>query len=236
MSGATPTSVESLIECFPTPMTRVRGVPTFDDVYRTKQELQSNSASVQSNLGGGSHGYLGIIINNPNQYGLIAHNGANPPVAHVFTVPTYPGAHAVMDGGTNEQRAAQLQTYKENMFEWRSYDNMVKALRKVLTSAYDDVYLSPLKNKITGYNNVSVPNILAHPFTEYGEITASDLKANEERMQAEWDGVTPYESIINRFDDCILTSPVKPIAPLPHRKSCTKPNWSSTTQDCLATK
>jgi hypothetical protein len=80
---------------------------------------------------------------------------------------------------------------------------MVKALRKTLINAYDDVYLSPLKNKITGYNNVTISTLLTHLFTEYGEITASDLKANEERLQAEWDGVTPYEAIINRFDDCI---------------------------------
>ena len=42
----------------PTP---IRGVPTHKIIKRLKLELQANGSSVETDLGGGHHGYLGLI-------------------------------------------------------------------------------------------------------------------------------------------------------------------------------
>jgi hypothetical protein len=80
---------------------------------------------------------------------------------------------------------------------------MVKALRKQLIGTFEEVYLSPIKDRITGFNNVSVNDILVHLMTEYGNIGPKEIAANETKMIAPWDGVVPFETIITRIDECV---------------------------------
>ena len=42
----------------PTP---IRGVPNHNTIKRLKLELRSNGSSVETELGGGNHGYLGLV-------------------------------------------------------------------------------------------------------------------------------------------------------------------------------
>ena len=46
---------------FKTP-TPIRGVPTCKALKRLKMELQANASSVETELGGGNHGYLGLVL------------------------------------------------------------------------------------------------------------------------------------------------------------------------------
>ena len=43
----------------PTP---IQGAPTNKTLKRLKQELQANASSVKLDLGGGDHGYLGLVL------------------------------------------------------------------------------------------------------------------------------------------------------------------------------
>ena len=58
-------SIDYASACFkyktPTP---IRGPPTNKDLKRLKIELQANASSVESDLGGGDHGYLGLFLTN----------------------------------------------------------------------------------------------------------------------------------------------------------------------------
>ena len=44
-------------------LTLVRGEPTFNDFKRIKTELRANASSMESDLGGGDHGYLFMVLN-----------------------------------------------------------------------------------------------------------------------------------------------------------------------------
>ena len=43
----------------PTP---IRGLPTYSALKHLKTELQANASSVETNLSGGNHGYLGLVL------------------------------------------------------------------------------------------------------------------------------------------------------------------------------
>ena len=43
----------------PTP---IQGAPTNKTLKRLKQELWANASNVESDLGGGEHGYLGLVL------------------------------------------------------------------------------------------------------------------------------------------------------------------------------
>ena len=62
----------------PTP---IQGAPTNKTLERLKQELRANASSVESDLGGGDHGYLGLVLTDA-KYATVT---ATP-----FVPPTYP--------------------------------------------------------------------------------------------------------------------------------------------------
>ena len=51
----------SLYFRYKTPMP-IRGMPSHKALKRLKTELQANASSVESDLGGVDHGYLGLVL------------------------------------------------------------------------------------------------------------------------------------------------------------------------------
>ena len=43
-------------------LTAIRGEPTYETLHHLKNELKANASSVSTTLGGGNHGYLGMIL------------------------------------------------------------------------------------------------------------------------------------------------------------------------------
>ena len=43
-------------------LTAIRGEPTYETLNHIKKELKANTRSVPTTLGGGNHGYLGMIL------------------------------------------------------------------------------------------------------------------------------------------------------------------------------
>jgi hypothetical protein len=72
-------------------LTRIHGEPTFEALKTLSKELKANAQSVYSNLGGGQHGHLGIVLT-PAAYGLIS----NTP----YETPTHPGQMTIPPGTT----------------------------------------------------------------------------------------------------------------------------------------
>ena len=79
-------------------LTEIRGEPTYETLHHLKNELKENASLVPSTLGGGNHGYLGIILT-PTEYRHIA--PTNP-----FTRPPNPGVLVPNPNGTAAQIAS----------------------------------------------------------------------------------------------------------------------------------
>ena len=79
-------------------LTAIRGEPTYETLHHLKKELKANARSVQTTLGGGNHGYLGMILT-PAEYLRIA--STDP-----FTRPPNPGVLFPNPNGTAAQIAS----------------------------------------------------------------------------------------------------------------------------------
>ena len=55
---------------YPTP-TPIQGEPTYKALKRLKNELRANASSVDRDLGGGDHGYLGLVLSD-EEYARVA--------------------------------------------------------------------------------------------------------------------------------------------------------------------
>ena len=90
----------------PTP---IIGVPTNKTLKRLKQELQANASSVESDLGGGDHRYLGLVLTDA-EYAQIT--GTSP-----FVAPNYPQALNIPANATPIQAMTLKEQYKEEKEE-----------------------------------------------------------------------------------------------------------------------
>ena len=81
MTTAIP-SVEDVANAFPTAVTKITGEPNYESLKNSKDELKANAASIPTTLGGGTHGYLGLILSS-TAYATIA--------ATQFIEPIYSG-------------------------------------------------------------------------------------------------------------------------------------------------
>ena len=78
-------------------------------------ELRENASSVESDLGGGDHGYLGLVLSDA-EYLTVPGVGAG----NVFIPPVYPGAltipanaTAIQAMGLKEQHRDDIQLYRQ---------------------------------------------------------------------------------------------------------------------------
>ena len=98
MTSSVP-SVEVFTNSFPTQLTPIVGKPTYTTLTTLKDQLKANAASVPTTLGGGNHGYLGLILS-PATYATIS------PTA--FIKPAYPGQHPAIPVGTNAANTSAI--------------------------------------------------------------------------------------------------------------------------------
>ena len=186
-------SVEDFTNAFPTQVTPIVGEPTYATLKTLKDQLKANAASVPTTLGGGNHGYLGLILS-PATYVTIS------PTA--FIEPAYPGQHPAISASTNAANtSAIIRCHTEDTRQWREFKNVSTALKNQLLSAAEDIYVRALRDRHVGYMNQSIRNLLTHRFENYGNITQLELEDNDTKMRALWDPNSPFDCLVQQLED-----------------------------------
>ena len=186
-------SVEDFTNAFPTQVTPIVGKPTYATLKTLKDQLKANAASVPTTLGGGNHGYLGLVLS-PATYATIS------PAA--FIKPAYPGQHPAIPGGTSAANtSAIIRRHTEDTRQWREFKNVSTALKNQLLSAVENIYVRALRDRHVGYMNQSIRNLLAHLFENYGNITQLELEDNDTKMRSLWDPNSLFDCIVQQLED-----------------------------------
>ena len=151
----------------PTP---IHGAPTNKTLKRLKHELRANSSSVESDLGGGDHGYLGLILNN----GEYATASPTP-----FQAPSYP-APLTIPAGTDQVTALNMrEQHKEERRAYYECKNVEKALQRHIQDAIEDKYLESLIDEDTQLIQDDIPTVMKYLFDTYGTIPSEEVKQKE---------------------------------------------------------
>jgi hypothetical protein len=172
------------------------GKPTRAHLIPLRNAVHANACQIQTMLGGGKYGYLGAFLSDDNYAEL---DDTQP-----FVEPKHPGNLLVNSlNGTQPVITDALRANKEAIRQFEEYKNVLQALRKQIVDTVEEKYILSLRNKYTRYNNLHPKEILTYLFDTYGKITPEDLVANDKRLIEEWDGVEPFESVIERVNECI---------------------------------
>ena len=96
---------------YPVP-TPINGEPTNKTIKRLKQELCANASSVETDLEGGDHGYLGLYLSDTEYASII-------PQPTRFEAPVWPGALAINPTATAVEAVHAKEAHHEAMRIYR---------------------------------------------------------------------------------------------------------------------
>ena len=123
-------------------LTTIRGEPTHETLHHLKNKLKANASSVTNTLGGGNHGYLGMVLT-PVDYCRIAPK--NP-----FTRLPNPGILVPNPNGTATQISSAETYHRLTKKLYLETVLLERAFIQQTIEAINTKYLAALRNPVTG--------------------------------------------------------------------------------------
>jgi hypothetical protein len=192
-------TVEDVIASFPHPiLPTVQGEPDYQRIHSIWKLLQANSRAIDTHLGGGTLGHLGLIVSDASYAMIAPATDADPTL---WANPPAPGRAPVNTDGTAAQISAARHIWEEDVQTYRTYTSVQQALKKQIINVFEPINLDVLNDDMVGFANISARSMLDHLFTTYGNITAVDLENNFEHMRRAWDPQQPVESLFKQIQD-----------------------------------
>jgi hypothetical protein len=193
-------TVKDVMTSFPHPVLPiVQGDPDYQTIHATRKFLQANSRAIDTHLGGGTLGHLGLIISDASYAMISPTTYAGPPL---WITPQAPGRAPATTDGTAAQISAARHIWEEDVQTYRTCTTVQQALEKQIISVFEPMYLDILNDNMVGNANISARYMLDHLLETYGNITAVDLEINFEHMRRAWDPQQPFESLFKQIQDC----------------------------------
>jgi hypothetical protein len=169
-------TVEDVLASFPHPiLPTVEGEPDYLTIHATRKFLQANSRAIDTHLGGGTLGHLGLIVSDA------AYSNIDPPTSEApafWVTPKAPWRSPATTDGTAAQLSAACYVWEEYVQTYRTCTSVQQALKKQIIGVFEPLYLEISNDNMVGYANISARDMLDHLFETYGNITAVDLEIN----------------------------------------------------------
>jgi hypothetical protein len=135
-------TVEAVMATFPHPiLPTVQGEPDYQTIHATRKFLQANSRAIDTHLGGGTLGHLGLIISDA-AYAMIAPTTNKEPT--IWVTPNAPGRAPAATDGTVAQISAARHQWEEDVQTYRTCTSVQQALKKQIISVFEPMYLDIL--------------------------------------------------------------------------------------------
>jgi hypothetical protein len=155
-------TVEDVLASFPhTILPTVEGEPDYQTIHATRKSLQANSQAIDTHLGAGTLGQLGLIISDA------AYSNIAPPTAEAPTfweTPNAPGRATATTDGTEDQLSVARHVWEEDVQTYRTCTSLQQELKKQIIGVFEPMYLEILNDNMMGYSNISARYMLDHLF------------------------------------------------------------------------
>ena len=152
----------------------------------------ANAMTVVSDLGGGAHGHLGTVLN-PVDYGLIS--------VEPYVRTPHPGALNIPAGTALHETIRLKEERKENIALYREGLDVERALINQIVAAVDQEYLQELRDDVTNTITKTIPEIIAHLITCYGDVDPMSLMEQEDKVRnLIWNINDPPVNMFNKIE------------------------------------
>ena len=174
---------------------RITGEPNADSLIKLRKQLKSNASSVTSNLGGGLHGHLGLVLN-PVEYALVTQVP--------FLAPVHPGPLVIAQGTSATMATAARDTHSETVRVFREYNGVEKALKQQIRKAIDESYLLAIHDRTSNSLSGTVHTICDYLSLTYGRVSDTMLEEKEELFKRlGYQATMPVDVVFNAVEDLL---------------------------------
>ena len=175
-------------------VTKIHGRPTYLQLRKLEKELTTNASKVQSELGGGAHGHLGMIKS------VEAYEEIAPGTPYHF--PPQPAPLVVPPNTTQHQIFTLQQQHFLDTEKYRDTVEVRKALGQQLQEAIDSEYMSEFLDENTNMINQQLPTVLTTLYRRYGKVRRQDLKTVKRYVEnMRYDLTQPLTTVWKAIDD-----------------------------------
>ena len=191
-----PSSIEKIVYGFTfRTIDPIIGTPYYESIPDIHLKLNSNAASVQSNLGCGTLGLLFLTVS-PAVYATLSTTTLVPPVN--------PGPEPIIPTGLTGAVISDLRYHNTEATKiFTEYENTDKALCQLLLASTDELYVRSLRHKYISYGRTTTRALLDHLYSTYAKISASALHDNDNRLRATSKINQPFETLIYQVENAI---------------------------------
>ena len=188
------TSPEEYYAAFPAQATKIHGQPTYDDIRQLRTIIYQNAASVNSTMGGGQHGHLGMVMD-ATTYATISHTP--------WTDPPEPGATVVPQENPTQFQIAEAHRVHNQLQKARNeFLNLDRALTRIILETVEHLYLEPFHRPYVALLGQSTKEIIEQLINTYGYILPQELERNYEQLAKPYDATgEPFQILIKQFED-----------------------------------
>ena len=145
--------------------------PTLKTLHKLLNEIKANAKSVYSNLRGGAHGHLGLLLTGA-QYALILNTK--------FIYPTHPIPLVVADGTIAHINLNMRITHTKSVRLFCEVMGVENSPIQQIIVTVEEIYLANIRNRTTNSINYTVADILTHLEDNYGKLMAHKILDRED--------------------------------------------------------
>jgi hypothetical protein len=172
---------------------KIVGQPNFENLRTLKKALKANAASVQSDLGGGLYGHLGLVLDDATYYRLTQNH---------YVAPVHPGQLVIPDQTALHEAVRRRDEHNDNIRLFRETIDVKNALMKQIISTIEPRFIKELKNVHTDSITQSIHQGLTFLITRYGNVDSRRLKQEEDRVRHfSWNIIDPPVVLFNLIED-----------------------------------
>ena len=162
-------------------------------LLKLKNELKANAQSVPTVLGGGQHGYLGLLLT-VEEYENVAQGSP-------YIRPSLPTLNTEMSD-TQFILAQKQHQYKMEMLTYRESIAVNRILIQKIVNAMDEKFLKALRDRHTNRIRMNIADILIYLFDTYGDISLQELATLREKIEKmQFDPKEPVDEIFTEIDN-----------------------------------
>ena len=189
-------SIDKLVEIFENlTIPPINGKPTYATLHAMHELLNSNAASVNTDLGCGTLRHLFLTLS-PTVYATLFTTRVVPP--------PNPGATPVIPSGATRPNAASIR-YMPNAatLAFNTFHNVNRTLCQKLLGAVKDTFARVNHKPHRGYSGSSALDLLTHLYETYAVISNANWLANDKRFREAYAPTIPIKVVWRQIDKTV---------------------------------
>ena len=177
-------------------VTSIAGQTTDRTLTKLRKELTNTAGSVPTALGGGKHGYAGLIIESV-KYITVSTGGVT------FDIPAHPGMYPTAVSNDAKVRASEEAKHKCQILQHEICAGVGQVMKDFIVEAVDEEWLAEIEDEVMRFANVTTIDILKHLESRGGTMDYIDTKEIKKERYDPWDVNKHVVTYFNRVEQAV---------------------------------